>query len=88
MEQLSAADASFLVMESPTVHMHTGALTVLDPSEAPEFDFEKLKQVVAERIQLRAASRHAGARVGAGLWPRMAGVRSVDRHHTTTPAPL
>lgn len=54
------------------MHMHTGALNVLDPSEAPEFDFEKLKQVVAKRIQLVPRFTRKLREVPLGLdWPHL-----------------
>jgi WS/DGAT/MGAT family acyltransferase len=52
MQQLTGLDASFLALETPVVFGHTGGITVLDPSEAEDFGFEKLRQVVAERIRL------------------------------------
>ena len=52
MQQLPGSDAIFLAMETDNIHAHTGGLTILDPSGAKDFGFEKLKQVVAERIQL------------------------------------
>ena len=49
MEQLSGLDASFLNMETPTVHGHVGFLAVLDAAERP-ISFESLKALVAERL--------------------------------------
>ncbi len=51
MEQLPAADAVFLAMEMPGISAHVGGLTILDPSESPDFSFEKLVRTVDERIR-------------------------------------
>lgn len=52
MQQLTPLDAAFLAVETPVVFGHTGGITVLDPSEAEGFGFERLQEVVAERIRL------------------------------------
>ena len=52
MEQLSGADSVFLSMETPTTPTHVGGLTILDTSEAPDFCFEKLLEVLEERIPI------------------------------------
>jgi WS/DGAT/MGAT family acyltransferase len=52
MEQLNGADAIFLAMESPTTPTHVGGMTILDISEAPDFSFETLLEVLAERIPI------------------------------------
>ncbi len=52
MQQLPGSDAIFLSMETANIHAHTGGLTILDPSGATDFCFEKLKELIAERIQL------------------------------------
>lgn len=51
-EQLPAADAVFLAMETPQAPWHVGGLTVLDPTACPDFGFERLRDTVAERIRL------------------------------------
>ena len=50
MEQLSGADAVFLSMETPTTPTHVGGMTILDVSEAPDFSFEKLLDVLIDRL--------------------------------------
>jgi WS/DGAT/MGAT family acyltransferase len=50
MQQLPGADSIFLAMETPTLFMHTGALTILDPAGSPGLGFQRLKEIVAERI--------------------------------------
>ena len=52
MEQLPGADSLFLSMETPTQHMHIGALTIIDPSGAEGWGFERMKQLLEERIHL------------------------------------
>lgn len=62
MERLTGLDAGFLYMETPTLHMHTLKIAVLDPSTisashtAPEgqhgYTFERVKEVMAERLHL------------------------------------
>ena len=52
MDQLSALDSIFLAGELPGMPQHVGGLTVLDPSQAQDFGFEKLLGVVDERIRL------------------------------------
>ncbi len=49
MEQLSGLDASFLNMETPTVHGHVGFLAVIDTADRP-LSFDSLKALVAERL--------------------------------------
>jgi WS/DGAT/MGAT family acyltransferase len=49
MEQLNGLDASFLNMETPTVHGHVGFLAIFDVSESP-ITFESLKVLVVERL--------------------------------------
>jgi WS/DGAT/MGAT family acyltransferase len=52
MEQLPGSDAVFLAMETPEAPAHVGGLTVLDPTDAPSFGFERLCAVIDERIRL------------------------------------
>ncbi len=51
MERVSAADASFLYIESDTVHLHVTGLLVLDPSTAPKgLTYARLRRHVAGRL--------------------------------------
>jgi hypothetical protein len=50
-QQLPGSDAIFLSMETSTVHSHTGGLTILDPSSADDFDYDKLVAFLSERIR-------------------------------------
>ena len=49
MEQLSGLDASFLNMETPTVHGHVGFLALVDAADRP-ITFESLQQLVVARL--------------------------------------
>ena len=51
MEQLSGLDASFLYLETPTLHMHVALTLVFDPSTVPGgYSFDRTKQSVAARV--------------------------------------
>src|SRR5580700_10852218 len=54
MERVAPQDAIFLAMEKPTWHQHTGGLIVYDTSEAPDFGFETMRELIRERIPLAA----------------------------------
>jgi diacylglycerol O-acyltransferase len=51
MERLSGLDASFLYLETPTLHMHVALALVFDPSTVPGgYSFEQVKEGIAGRI--------------------------------------
>jgi WS/DGAT/MGAT family acyltransferase len=51
MERLTGLDASFLYLETPTLHMHVSMAAIFDPSTVPGgYSFEKVRALVAERI--------------------------------------
>lgn len=52
MKRLSGMDAFFVSTESPTWHMHTAGLVVIDPATAPGFGYERLRDQLASRVQL------------------------------------
>jgi WS/DGAT/MGAT family acyltransferase len=54
MQRLGPQDASFLYIESPTVHQHVGGLAVLDPSTAPsgKLTYDDLVRVISSRLHL------------------------------------
>jgi diacylglycerol O-acyltransferase len=50
-ERLSGLDASFLYMETPTLHMHVGMVAVFDPSTVPRgYSFRSIRQLIVDRI--------------------------------------
>jgi len=68
MERLTGLDAGFLYMETPTLHMHTLKISVLDPSTVPGgYTFERVKEVLGERIHLLPPFRRRLAEVPLGL---------------------
>ncbi len=51
MERLSGLDASFLYLETPTLHMHVALTLVFDPSTVPGgYSFEQMKASIDARI--------------------------------------
>ena len=51
MERLSGLDASFLYLETPTLHMQVAMTMVFDPSTVPGgYSFERMKETIAARI--------------------------------------
>jgi diacylglycerol O-acyltransferase len=54
MQRLGPQDASFLYLETPTVHQHVGGLAILDPSTAPggRLTLEDLVRVISSRLHL------------------------------------
>jgi diacylglycerol O-acyltransferase len=50
-ERLSGLDASFLYMETPTLHMHVAMTAVFDPSTVPDgYSFRRIRQLILDRI--------------------------------------
>ena len=52
MQRLSGLDATFLYLETPTSHMHVASCAVFDPSTVEDYSFDKVKQLVADRLHL------------------------------------
>jgi diacylglycerol O-acyltransferase / wax synthase len=51
MERLSGLDASFLYLETPSLHMHVGLTLVFDPSTVPGgYSFDRMKQSIEARL--------------------------------------
>src|SRR5579859_3755883 len=52
-ERLSGLDASFLYMETPTLHMHVAMAAVFDPSTVPGgYSFRRVRQLITDRNPL------------------------------------
>jgi diacylglycerol O-acyltransferase len=50
-ERLTGLDASFLYMETPTLHMHVSMAAVFDTSTDPDgYSFRKIRQMIVDRI--------------------------------------
>jgi WS/DGAT/MGAT family acyltransferase len=57
-ERLTGLDAGFLYMETPTLHMHTLKIAVIDPSDMPGgYSFARVKEELALRLHLLPAFR-------------------------------
>jgi len=58
MERLTGLDASFLYLETPSLHMHVSMAAVFDPSTVPGgYSFEKLRDLVGSRLALAPVFR-------------------------------
>jgi len=49
---MPGVDAGFLYMETPTLHMHTIKVAVLDVSDVPAYRFDLIKEVLVDRLHL------------------------------------
>jgi diacylglycerol O-acyltransferase / wax synthase len=87
--RLSALDASFLAVETPTAHMHVGWAAVFDPPEGkPQPTFEELRDHIASRLDRAPRYRQRLAFVPFGLHdPVWVDDDRFDIDHHVLPAP-
>jgi len=58
MEQLTGLDATFLYLETPSLHMHVSMAAVFDPATVPGgYSFDKLRALVGSRLNLAPVFR-------------------------------
>src|SRR5437588_9738357 len=68
MERLTGIDAGFLYMETPTLHMHTLKISIVDPATVPGgYSFERVGEVLGERLHLLPPFRRRLVEVPGGL---------------------
>jgi WS/DGAT/MGAT family acyltransferase len=68
MQRLTGMDASFLYMESPTMHLHILGVIVIDASTMPGgYSFDKVTQVFRDRLHLLPPFRRRAVFVPFGL---------------------
>ena len=67
MERLSGLDAAFLSLESAAAHMHVLSVAIVDPADAPDFDFGRLREHLLERLPLIPPFRRRLVNVPFGL---------------------
>jgi diacylglycerol O-acyltransferase / wax synthase len=68
MERLSGLDASFLYLETPSLHMHVAMTMVFDPSTVPGgYSFARMKELIAKRLPCAPVFRRRLIEVPLGL---------------------
>ena len=63
MRQLSGLDASFLILETPTTHMHVGGVLLFEGRRGRSFDFDHYRSVIASRLHVARVFRQRLVRV-------------------------
>jgi len=91
MERLSGLDASFLYLETPTLHMQVALALVFDPSTVPGgYSFDRMKDSIASRIPLAPVFRRrlveVPFRLGHPVWVDDADF-DIDYHVRLTAVP-
>jgi diacylglycerol O-acyltransferase len=67
-ERLTGIDAGFLYMETPTLHMHTLKISIVDPATAPGgYSFARVGEVLGERLHLLPPFRRRLVEVPGGV---------------------
>src|SRR5438067_13493944 len=53
MQRLTGLDATFLYLETPSIHMHVASTAIFDPSTVPGgYSFERVLELVESRLHL------------------------------------
>lgn len=73
MEQLSGIDAGFLFMETPTLHMHTLKVAIIEPSKgAGDLTYEQFREALQKHLHLLPSFRrrlvYAPLNLGYPFW--------------------
>jgi diacylglycerol O-acyltransferase len=92
MKQLAGDDSIFLSIETPNSALTTGAIAVIDPSQAEDFSFEKLQRTLKERIgrvpKLSWTVRHVPLGLDRPYWVENESCCVEDHvHRVSVPAP-
>jgi diacylglycerol O-acyltransferase len=67
-QRLTGLDAGYLYMETPTMHMHTLKISILDPATVPGgYTFQKVQQELGKRMHLLPPFRRRLVDVPLGL---------------------
>jgi diacylglycerol O-acyltransferase / wax synthase len=66
-ERLTSLDASFLYLETPSVHMHVAGVSVFDPRGDGPLTYDDVQRVVEARLHLAPRLRQRVLRVPFGL---------------------